>query len=109
MVTITKAHKIIILFVTYCVLTYILMNFLIQRTYDNNSTPDQGVFYSILKAIYYELFGLLGYLALINLTSIIGLIISIKRKDNLAVKAFKITTFLTVVVTILFILKILKL
>lgn len=103
---INKTHKILILFTAYCLLSYLAMNFIVQRIIDKNPTSDQDLIESILKSLYIAVMGIVYYLALINLTSITGLLISLKLKDTLAIKAFKITTSLSISMTILYLLAI---
>lgn len=103
---INKTHKILILFTAYCLLSYLAMNFIVQRIIDKNSTSDQDLIESILKSLYIAVMGIVYYLTLINLTSITGLLISLKLKDTFAIKAFKITTSLSISMTILYLLAI---
>ncbi|MEQ1732272.1 MAG: hypothetical protein ABL940_01280 [Bacteroidia bacterium] len=94
-----KTHIIILLFILYCVLTYFMMELLVQQSIDKNEMKDTGIIEVILAALYEIFLGIISYFILINISSIIGLIISIKRKDTLAIQAFKITTTLTAIVT----------
>jgi hypothetical protein len=100
--TITKTHKIIIIFAVYCILAYLLMHVIVQHTIDENVTKDDSLINSILKSMYYAVVGIAGYLTLVNLTSIAALFIARKQKDVLAIKAFKITTSITIISTVLF-------
>lgn len=94
-----KTYIIILLFIVYCVFTYFMMDLLVQQSIDKNEMNDTGIIEVILAALYEIFLGIISYFILINLSSIVGLIISIKRKDNLAIQAFKITTTLTAIAT----------
>jgi hypothetical protein len=63
---------------------------------------DQSVINTLLISLYYGAIGVITYFIVINLTSFIGLIVAKRRKDEMAFKAFKITTILTLISTLIF-------
>ncbi|MBC7412616.1 MAG: hypothetical protein H7331_09210 [Bacteroidia bacterium] len=98
----TKTHIIILLFLMYCTIAYFIISLLTKYQIDKNEIKDSGIIEVILAAVYKIIFGVVSYFLFINLSSIVGLIISIKRKDTLAIQAFKTTTILTAIVTFLY-------
>lgn len=90
-----KTYGILVGYAAFVALTYLLTSLIIQRTVDNEVTPNSGLVNVILLSTSYAAFGFGIYLILLNLTPIIGLVIARKRGDLLASKLFKILTLVT--------------
>ena len=98
----SRTNKIILIFFFFSFLVYFISLFIRDKVFQILTYKSDGFTDFLLNLGFSNIVTTLGYFITINLTSLVGLIVAIKRKDLIAKKAFKIITIMTFGLTTLY-------
>ncbi len=98
----SRTSKIILIFFFFCFLVYFISLFIRDKVFQILTHKSDGFTDFLLNLGFSNIVTTLGYFITINVTSLVGLIVAIKRKDLIAKKAFKIITIMTLGFTTLY-------
>ena len=98
----SKTNKIILIFFFFTVLTYFISLIIRDKVFQILTNKSDDFTDLMLNLGFSNVITTLGYFITINLTSLVGLMVAIKRKDALAKRAFKTITIMTIGFTTLY-------